>query len=76
MPGGIAFEIADFATDLHIGNETAAFHQIFNQAVHFRDGIGMDFSHDFSPRFVICCRKAQPAVADSLSLGLVYISVL
>ena len=68
MPGWIAFEIADFATDLHIGNETAAFHQIFNQVVHFRDGIGMDFSHDFSPRFVICCRKAQPAVVNSLRL--------
>ena len=52
MPGWIAFEIADFATDLHIGNETAAFHQIFNQAVHFRDGIGMDFSHVFLP--VVC----------------------
>ena len=50
MPGRVTFEVTDFAPDLYVGNEAAAFHQILDQAVHFRNCISMDFSHVVLPK--------------------------
>ena len=49
MPGRISLKITDLPPNLNICNSAAAFHQIFNQAVHFSNTVGMNLSHAFPP---------------------------